>query len=282
MWNHGCDWDHDSSFYIIWIFVYSKFAWELEMQMRIGHASISENNNNGRDGRAKAGDQTKKEVCVRSFYKKPWKYLLRCKDEKKAATMAKACEYLCNSNLVGYDQSDRNTLHKELEKLKWDYTKLSVPCEADCSSFMTCMAEIVGIFPRYTNGNAPVTANMVKLFEETGMFEVLTEGINEEHNLRKGDILVGAPNTHTVMVLDDGVPLHIRERRTLKKGMSGSDVLYMQRILQKEGYNIGKCGCDGQFGNDTAKALAVFQGEKGLVADSICGKLTWLMLEQYA
>ena len=45
--------------------------------MRIGHASISENKNNGRDGKAKAGDQTGKEVCIRQFYKKPWKYLLR-------------------------------------------------------------------------------------------------------------------------------------------------------------------------------------------------------------
>ena len=34
----------------------------LRFIMRIGHASISENNNNGRDGRAQAGDQTNKEV----------------------------------------------------------------------------------------------------------------------------------------------------------------------------------------------------------------------------
>lgn len=251
--------------------------------MRIGHASISENNNNGRDGKAKAGDQTNKEVCIRSFYKKPWSYLLRCKDERSAESMAKACESLCNNNNVGYDQSQRLTLHNELAKLNYDYTKLTTPCECDCSSFMTVCAECAGIFIKYPSGNAPVTANMVKLFQETGMFEVLTAGINEEHNLRRGDILVGPPNTHTVMVLDDGqeVPLHIKERRTLKKGMSGSDVVYMQRTLQKLGYELGKWGADAQFGNDTEKALKQFQSEKGLVVDGICGTKTWLMLEKY-
>lgn len=251
--------------------------------MRIGHASISENNNNGRDGKAQAGDQTGKEVCIRSFYKKPWKYLLRCKDADKAETMAKACEAICNNPNVGYDQSQRLTLHKVLQSNNYHYNFINTPCECDCSSFMTVCAECAGIFPAYPSGNAPVTANMVKLFQATGMFDVLTENINEEYNLRRGDILVGPPNTHTVMVLDNGqdVPLHIKERRTLKKGMSGSDVVYMQRILQKERYDLGKWGADAQFGDSTENALKQFQSEKGMVADGICGPKTWMMLEKY-
>lgn len=249
--------------------------------MRIGHASISENNNNGRDGKAKAGDQTNKEVCIRTFYKKPWSYLLRCKDYTKAEKMATACEWLCNSNLVGYDQSQRNTLHNEMVKLNYDYTKLKTPCECDCSSFMTVCAEIVGIFPKYTGNNAPVTANMVNAFKATGYFDVLTTGINEEQNLQRGDILVGPPNTHTVMVLGGGVPSVTTKRRNLKKGMSGADVRLAQSILKKEGYDIGKFGADGEFGNDTLKAVKQFQSEKGLVVDGIIGPKTWLMLEHY-
>lgn len=250
--------------------------------MRIGHASISENNNNGRDGRAQAGDQTNKEVCIRAFYKKPWKYLLRCKDSNKAEIMAKACESICNNPNVGYDQSQRLTLHKELEKVGYDYTKLNVPCECDCSSFMTCCAEIAGIKIPYQNGNAPVTANMVKWFQSTGFFDVITEGINDEFNLKRGDILVGAPNTHTVMVLDNGVPLHLQKRRTLKKGMVGSDVVYLQTILKKEGYDLGKWGCDGHFGDKTAEAVKQFQIDHALTpVDSIVGVKTWAMLEQY-
>lgn len=251
--------------------------------MRIGHASISENSNNGRDGKAKAGDQTGKEVCIRTFYKKPWKYLLRCKDDAKAEIMAKACEAICNNPNVGYDQSQRLTLHNVLQKSNYNYNAINTPCECDCSSFMTVCAECAGIFPAYQGGNAPVTSNMVKIFQQTGCFNVLTDGINEEHNLRRGDILVGPPNTHTVMVLDNGqdVPLHIKERRTLKKGMSGSDVVYMQRALQKLGYDLGPSGADSRFGPAVEKALRLFQNEHGLTVDGICGPKTWIMLEQY-
>lgn len=248
--------------------------------IRIGHASISENKNNGRDGKAKLGDQNGKEVCIRSFYKYPWKYLLRCNDKNKAETMAKACETLCNNNCIGYDQSRRITLHNELKKLNYAYMKLTALCACDCSSFMTVCAECAGIFPAYNNGNAPVTANMITNFKNTGMFEVLTEGINEEYNLRRGDILVGPPNTHTVMVLDDGeVPMVITKRRTLKRGMSGTDVALVQKILSEQGYPVGSI--DGVAGAKFDKSIRMFQAEKGLVVDGVCGPKTWMMLEQY-
>ena len=250
--------------------------------MRIGHASISENKDNGRNGKAKAGDQTGAEVCIRTFYKKPWKFLLRCKDSVKAEVMAQACENICNNPCVGYDQSQRLTLHNELSRLGFDYKKLTEPCECDCSSFMTACAECAGIMIQYPGGNAPVTANMVKLFEKTGMFDVITDGINDEHNLKRGDILVGAPNTHTVMVLDDGIPLHLKKRRTLKKGMTGSDVVYLQQILKEQLYNLGTWGVDGHFGAQTEKAVIQFQKDHCLQPDGIVGIKTWTVLEQYA
>ena len=249
--------------------------------MRIGHASISENKDNGRNGRAQAGDQTGKEVCIRTFYKKPWKYLLRCKDKNKAEIMAQACENICNNPCVGYDQSQRLTLHKELEKIGYDYSKLSVKCECDCSSFMTVCAECAGINIPYTNGNAPVTANMVKIFEKTGYFDVITEGINEECNLKRGDILVGPPNTHTVMVLDNGAPPHIQKRRVLKfvlPMMVGSDVVLAQSILKSLGYDIA---VDGKYGKQSESITKQFQNEHGLVVDGKIGPKTWCMLEKY-
>lgn len=249
--------------------------------MRIGHASISENKDNGRNGKAQAGDQTGKEVCIRSFYVKPWKYLLRCKDTLKAETMAQACESICQNAHVGYDQSQRLTLHNELVKIGYDYSKLSVDCECDCSSLMTVCAEIAGINIPYTNGNAPVTANMVKIFQKTGYFDVITEGINEECNLLRGDILVGAPNTHTVMVLDDGMPTHIQKRRVIKLKtpmMVGSDIVLMQHILHEMGYKIS---VDGKYGKESKSVIEKFQSEHGLVVDGICGPKTWCMLEKY-
>lgn len=251
------------------------------MAVRIGHASISENKNNGRDGKAKAGDQTGKEVCIRSFYKKPWAYLLRCKDANKAEIMAKACEWICKSNLAGYDQSQRMTLLNELKKVDYDYTKLTNSCECDCSSFMTACAECAGIFPKYTN-NAPVTANMVKLFSNTGMFDIITVNINDESNLKRGDILVGPPNTHTVMVLDNGIPKHIAKRRTLKKGMKGSDVIVLQQKLRELGLYTD--AIDGDFGKNTESAVKAFQAmvfpDDPKEWDGICGVKTWSKLEK--
>lgn len=249
--------------------------------MRIGHASISENNNNGRDGRAIAGDQTGKEVCIRSFYKKPWVYLLRCTDRGKAEIMAKACEAMCNNPNVGYDQSQRVTLHSYLSRNNYNYENITVPVECDCSSFMTVCAECAGIFPIYTGTNPPVTANMVSKFQKTGYFDLITDSsyINSEKNLLRGDILVGAPNTHTVMVLDNGSGAStVIGKRILKKGMSGSDVSYLQDKLRKVGYSLA---VDGKFGPQTQAALIAFQTEEKILIDGICGPETWRHLESH-
>lgn len=244
--------------------------------MRIGHASISENGNNGRDGRAKAGDQTGKEVCIRSFYKKPWHYLLRCKDANKVEIMAKACEAICNNPNVGYDQSQRVTLHSYLAKNGYNYNDIHTPVECDCSSFMTVCAECAGIFPHYTGTNPPVTANMVKKFQDTGYFTVINDQnyINNEDNLRRGDILVGPPNTHTVMVLDNGNK-KTTGRPMLRKGSKSNYVLEMQAALKTLGYTID---VDGSFGPKTFEVLKQFQKDKGLESDGVCGPLTWKAL----
>lgn len=58
------------------------------MAIKIGHASIDE------QGKAKsgtAGDQTGKEVCIRTWYNKPWSLVIRATDTGVAEKMAKAC-----------------------------------------------------------------------------------------------------------------------------------------------------------------------------------------------
>lgn len=245
--------------------------------MRIGHASISENNNNGRDGRASAGDQTGKEVCIRSFYSKPWKTLLRCKESNKAEIMAKACEAICNNPNIGYDQSQRSTLNSYLKTNGYNYNVITIPVECDCSSFMTACAECAGIVIKYTGTNPPVTANMVERFKETGYFDVITDSsyINNQSNLKRGDILVGPPNTHTVMVLDNGTA-SVKNMPVLRKGSKGNDVLIMQAKLNTKGYKLSS---DGIFGPDTLSKLKQFQKDNGLVVDGICGPATWKALD---
>ena len=59
--------------------------------------------------------------------------------------------------------------------------------------------------------------------------------------------------------------------RQLRKGMTGGDVKTLQRLLFADGYSVGSCGDDGDFGNDTEKAVLEYQRDHGLSQDGIAG-----------
>ncbi len=61
----------------------------------------------------------------------------------------------------------------------------------------------------------------------------------------------------------------------LRKGSSGKPVKALQILLDYFGYNIGKCGIDGDFGSDTNSAVRKFQKDSGIEIDGIVGKDTW-------
>lgn len=239
--------------------------------VRIGHASI------GTDGKAKndiygQGDQSHKEVCERTWYKKNWHTLIRAKDSMVAERMAKACEQGCRNDFIGYDQNKRNTLRTQALLTRFDLSKISVPCSTDCSAFMSICAEASGVsmYAQYTNGNAPTTSNMVDKFYRTGMFDILTyEGYTKSDKyVRRGDILVC--NGHTVMILDNG-PNQLA-RPILSKGSKGSWVKLMQSRLVANGYHLT---IDGDMGILSVQALISFQGGNALVKDGICGEKSW-------
>lgn len=66
--------------------------------------------------------------------------------------------------------------------------------------------------------------------------------------------------------------------KQVKKGSTGVVVRRLQAMLKDAGYDVGKWGCDGEFGNDTNRAVVEFQKDKGLEADGIVGPLTWAAL----
>lgn len=66
-------------------------------------------------------------------------------------------------------------------------------------------------------------------------------------------------------------------RRTLRKGDSGADVIYLQQRLTSKGYGVG--AIDGKFGNKTLEAVKAFQAENNLTVDGIVGINTWNALE---
>lgn len=59
---------------------------------------------------------------------------------------------------------------------------------------------------------------------------------------------------------------------TIKRGTSGDAVKYLQEALTAAGFPLE---ADGSFGKLTQNALVLYQRAKGLVADGVCGPITW-------
>lgn len=171
--------------------------------MKLVHASIAETGGAGWDGKAKAGDQTGKEVCVRSWYSKPWDIMLRYPDKSIAAKAAAAAVKLANSNLVGYDQSERNTLYNALKAVNFDvdaYIKSGKKTETDCSAFVYAVycCFIPGM---RSDGNAPVTSTMKNLFSKWGFVVHTGSKYLSGTDLINGDVLV-KESAHTAIATD--------------------------------------------------------------------------------
>ena len=177
------------------------------MAIKIGHASCGENK---KIKGGNAGDNNGKEVCTRSWYNGGWQFVLRPKTSTLAEKSAKACEKGCANNNIGYDQNQRNTLHTQAKKVKYDLSKITTKCETDCSAFMTVCAITGGANIEY-GSNGPTTSTMKSKFSASGDYSVLTDSkyLTSDKYLKRGDILVKA-GSHTVMVLENGSDCLIR------------------------------------------------------------------------
>lgn len=243
--------------------------------MRIAHASIDENNHIA--GGA-AGNQTGKEVCIRTWYNKPWTVILRYPDYvigNRIATIAETLASPPYNSLIGYDQNQRNTFHEAAKKCNYeilDFINAHIMCETDCSAFVTCICIMAGVKDLEYTGNAPTTSTMTKVFPKAG-FIAITSDANNPDILQKGDILL-KPGSHTAIALDNGT-VATGSRRTVYCGMKNKDVEYLQKRLIAKGYDVGRFGADGVFGSNTLTALRIFQADNGLIPDGVCGPKTW-------
>lgn len=262
------------------------------MAVRIGHASGTER---GKATGGKAGDQTGKEVCIRSWYNKGWKVLLRAKDPAVRKKIAKSCIAACKNDKNGYDQSGRNTGLQEAKKVGWDFSKITKPSEFDCSSLATACVQAAGV-DVWDGGNAHTTRTLQQALVATGAFEALTDKkyLTGTDYLLEGDILL-KPGSHVVMVLDDGAKAESEDVHTppmsdivtiyysvrlplLVKGMESDAVKAMQQLLMARGYELPRYGADGEFGAETENALLLFQEDMCLEPDAKCGPKTWSAL----
>lgn len=165
----------------------------------IGHAVGDEH---GQASGGEAGNQNGKELRTQPWYlnKKGW-IVLRPKDSVVASKLAYDMKAACNNTNIGYDQKQRSTLFNVASKVDYDCSKVTTPCECDCSSLVRVCLWYAGI-----KVSDFYTGNEVSTLMKTGKFEKLTDAKYTEQSsyLKTGDILVTKVKGHTAIVLNDG------------------------------------------------------------------------------
>lgn len=155
-----------------------------------------------------AGDQTGTEWAVIAWYNRPWKCVLRHPDAKVRSMIAQMAKAAANNNMVGYDQSQRYTFWEHLKASNYDPAKITVKCEADCSSGVAAIVKGAG----YRLGIQKLkdvsiycyTGNLRAALKAAG-FEVLTDSkyLTSDAYLLEGDILLN-DSCHTATNLTTG------------------------------------------------------------------------------
>ena len=261
------------------------------MSIKIGHSSKDER---GKASGGQSGDQTGKEVCTRSWYNGSWGFVARARDANIAEKMAAACEAGCANPNIGYDQSGRNTLRSEAKKVGYDLSKITAPCECDCSAFMGVCVEAAGV--ELPSGNGPTTRTLERVLQATGKFDILTDGkfLTSDKYLKRSDILCKA-GSHTVMALENGVlagnnaPAAATAKNDIassvtysvklplvKSGDEGEIVKTIQQLLILRGADPGEV--DGEFGKNTRAAVEELQRKANIEDDGKVGGETWPVL----
>lgn len=233
-----------------------------------------------------AGDQTGREVSVEKWYKhsKSWR-VFRCKNAEKAKKIAQCMQMACDNNHIGYDQWQRNSLYSAAKPYDFDVSKVTTNVETDCSALVRVCCAYAGIMlSDFNTAMQPqILANNPEFVELVG-----SEYTTRPDNLKAGDILVTATKGHTVVVMNDATSAatstptstSTSTKRVLRNGMKGQDVKELQIALISLGYDCGRWGADGDFGDGTEFAVRKFQFNSTLEPDGIVGTKTWTALEK--
>ena len=171
----------------------------------IGHACKNEN---GTFQQGQAGDQTKVEVYIRTWYNRPWNVILRAKKQEVREKIAQAMEMACKNESIGYAQGTRNTLWNDVKNNHFNPSKTTKAVNTDCSALVCVCCAYAGIPTRYLQiGNNSLTTRTIKNYLiQSGEFDALTdkEYLTSDKYLLRGDILLYEGH-HVVVNLDDGI-----------------------------------------------------------------------------
>ena len=227
-----------------------------------------------------AGDNTGREWYVRDWYNRPWNCVLRHPDPAVRACIADLATKAANNNRIGYDQYQRDTYWKELQKVGYDPSKITVACEADCSAGVIANIKAAGHLlghKELQDITCTYTGNMRSGLKAAG-FACLTDSkyLAGSSYLVAGDILLNDAH-HTATAVTNGInsgngSVTPASMPLIKKGSTGSAVLQLQKLLNKLGYGLEE---DSSFGPATDAAVRAYQKAHGLEVDGEVGPKTW-------
>ena len=149
----------------------------------------------GKYSGGKAGDQTGTEYAVIGWYNRPWNVMLRYPDEAVGIDLAAVAVAAAQNNLVGYDQGQRGTYVAHLKASAWNPSRITIACEADCSSSTAANVKAVGHrkgIAALQNVNAGCTTRNLRAALKAAGFKEYTDSkyLTSDKYLKKGDILL--------------------------------------------------------------------------------------------
>ena len=243
--------------------------------------------NSGHDERGKyhegkAGDQTGGEWSIINWYNRPWNYVFRYPDQKTRELIAELSIQAANNNNIGYDQWERETYWSQLKKVGYRPSKITIPCEADCSAGVIANIKAAGYLlgnKKLQNLAASYTGDMRQGLKQAG-FQVLTDSkyLKSSAYLMPGDILL-YENHHTATNLGIGSKVKYNTESSQSqivvntgKNQTTTSTKQIQKMLNKVGnYNLVE---DNSYGQLTTAAVKDFQKKNNLTVDGIVGNIT--------
>lgn len=157
----------------------------------------------------KAGDQTKKEWVIKSWYNRPWKCVLRYKGNDDVNVMiSNLAVKAAQNNNIGYDQWQRATFWNELKKADYHPENITTKCESDCSAGVMAIVKATGYrlnIKKLKDVSPDLVCRQMRSALKAAGFDVLTDAkyLTSEKYIKAGDILLN-DTAHTAIDVGQG------------------------------------------------------------------------------